>query len=226
MSTYEKVAAAALKTPELGKKYANSYSSVSLFTDAPDDLQIEVQRVDGNYKGADMPERGRFNVGEYETYAKRLQKMDQSLDKFAGKLGEAYAIVSNREVTAIDQVEDAAIGFGRALGINFGPKEATPTAKVRRILNVIAAEKAPEILQEAGKTISDADRKRVQDIVGRLGMSTDPEDLKLALRDLYARVVIDGKKDIRTGIATLNQYAGVKSDTRTAKMVNGVLVVQ
>jgi hypothetical protein len=226
MSTYEKVAAAALKTPELGKKYANSYAPVSLFTDAPDDLQIEVQRVDGNYKGTDVPERGRFNIGEYETYAKRLQKMDQGLDKFAGKLGEAYSIVSSGEATAIDQVEDAAIGFGRALGIKFGKDEATPSAKVRRILNVIAAEKAPEILQEAGKTISDADRKRVQDIVGRLGMSTDPEDLKLALRDLYARVVTDGKKDVRTGITTLNQYAGVKSDARTAKMVNGVLVIQ
>ena len=226
MSTYEKVAAAALKTPELGKKYANSYAPVSLFTDAPDDLQIEVQRVDGNYKGTDVPERGRFNIGEYETYAKRLQKMDQGLDKFAGKLGEAYSIVSSGEATAIDQVEDAAIGFGRALGIKFGKDEATPSAKVRRILNVIAAEKAPEILQEAGKTISDADRKRVQDIVGRLGMSTDPEDLKLALRDLYARVVTDGKKDVRTGITTLNQYSGVKSDARTAKMVNGVLVIQ
>lgn len=226
ISTYEKIAKEALKTPEFGEKYANSYAPVSLFADAPKDLQIEVQRVDGNYKGPDMPERGRFNVGEYETYAQRLQAMDRDLNKFADKLGEAYSIVSSGQVTTGDQIADAATGFARALGIKFGKDEATPSAKVRRILNVIAAEKAPQILQEAGKTISDADRERVKAIVGDLGLSTDPEDLKQALRDMYARIVDGGKADIRAGISTLNKYAGVKSQTRTAKMVDGRLVIE
>ena len=225
MSTYEKVAEAALKTPELGDKYSKSYAPVSLFTDAPKDFQIEVQRVDGNYKGSDMPERGRFNVGEYETYAARLQKMDQGLDKFANKIGEAYNLVQSDQVTTLDQIGDAATDLGNALGLKL-TSEMSPSAKVKRILNVIAAEKAPEILGEAGKTISDRDRERVTQIAGELTLTTPPATLKRALQEMYERVVVKGKTNVRTGITTLNQYSGVKSDARTAKMVNGVLVVQ
>lgn len=43
---------------------------------------------------------------------------------------------------------------------------------------------------------------------------------------MYNRVVVKGKRNVNNGIATLNQYAGVESDKRTAKMVNGVLVIQ
>ena len=39
-------------------------------------------------------------------------------------------------------------------------------------------------------------------------------------------VIPKGKRNVNNGIATLNQYAGVESDKRTAKMVNGVLVIQ
>lgn len=225
IGTYEKIAKEALKAPEFGDKYSKSYAPVSLFTDAPKDFQIEVQRVDGNYKGPDMPERGRFNVGEYETYAARLQKMDQGLDKFANKIGEAYNLVQSDQVTTLDQIGDAATDLGNALGLKF-TDEMSPSAKVKRILNVIAAEKAPEILGEAGKTISDRDRERVTQIAGELTLTTPPATLKRALEEMYQRVVVKGKTNVRTGITTLNQYSGIKSQTRTAKMVDGRLVIQ
>jgi len=225
MSTYEKIAKEIFKTPEYGEKYASSYDKISLFTDAPADLQIGVQRTNANYKGPDMPERGYFDVGQYETYANRLKRADQSLDAFGKQLATAYTIVDSGAVTTGGQISDAISDFSAALGITH-PSGASNTARVKRILNVVAAKKAPEILQEAGKTISDADRARVQEIVGRLGMIEPAENLKLALKDMYDFIVIDGKKDIRDGIATLNQYAGVKSPTRTAKMVDGKLVIQ
>jgi hypothetical protein len=43
---------------------------------------------------------------------------------------------------------------------------------------------------------------------------------------MYERVVVKGKTNVRTGITTLNQYSGIKSQTRTAKMVDGRLVIQ
>ena len=43
---------------------------------------------------------------------------------------------------------------------------------------------------------------------------------------MYDFIVVDGKKDVRDGISTLNQYAGIKSSKRTAKMVNGKLIIQ
>jgi len=225
MSTYEKVAKEIFKTPEYGEKYASSYDKISLFTDAPDDLQIGVQRTNANYKGPDRPGRGYFDLGQYETYANRLKRMDEGLDEFGKQLATAYTIVGSGKVTTGGQITDAISDFSAALGITH-PSGASDTARVKRILNVVAAKKAPEILQEAGKTISDADRARVQEIVGRLGLVEPAENLKLALRDMYDFIVVDGKKDVRDGISTLNQYAGIKSPTRTAKMVNGVLVIQ
>ena len=225
MSTYEKVAKEIFKTPEYGEKYASSYDKISLFADAPDDLQIGVQRTNANYKGPDRPGRGYFDLGQYETYANRLKRMDEGLDEFGNQLATAYTIVGSGKVTTGGQITDAISDFSAALGITH-PSGASDTARVKRILNVVAAKKAPEILQEAGKTISDADRARVQEIVGRLGLVEPAENLKLALRDMYDFIVVDGKKDVRDGISTLNQYAGIKSPTRTAKMVNGVLVIQ
>lgn len=129
------------------------------------------------------------------------------------------------QVTTLDQIGDAATDLGNALGLKL-TSEMSPSAKVKRILNVIAAEKAPEILGEAGKTISDRDRERVTQIAGELTLTTPPATLKRALQEMYERVVVKGKTNVRTGITTLNQYSGVKSDARTAKMVNGVLVIQ
>ena len=225
VSTYEKIAKELNKAPEYGKKYQSSNADISLFEDAPKEFQISVQRVDGNYKGPNMPERGRFNVGEYETYAKRLKDMDSGLDEFGKKIGTAYQIVQSDQVTTLNQIGDAAVDLGNALGLKF-TKEMSASARVKRILNVIAAEKAPEILGEAGKTISDRDRERVKVIAGELTLTTTPAGLKQALKEMYDRVVVKGKRNVNNGISTLNQYAGVESDKRTAKMVNGVLVIQ
>jgi len=205
-SEYNDVYKELTKKPEYGDMYASSYESISLFNDAPDDLQIGVQRVNANYKGPNAPTRGYFNPGEYDVYAGRLNSMKSGLDKTAAKLAEAYSIVNADETTTMDQIGDAAVGLGRALGIKIG-EGASPTAKVIRILNVISAERAPEILGEAGKTISDADRARVQDIVGRLEKFSDPETLKLALNDMYDTIVVGGYNDVNQGFSTLNMYA-------------------
>jgi len=226
MSTYDKVAAAAFKAPELGSKYAKSYESISLFTDAPKDLQISVQRVDNNYKGTDRPERGHFNKGEYADYFQKLKRMDGDIDKMANQLGEAYSIVTSGGVTTEKQLLQAAQSLGNALGLNI-TNQATPRAKVQYILKSIGAKKAPKILGEAGKTISDGDRERVDDIVGKLDTVTDPNTLGLAIEEVYDLIVNGGKKDIQEGLDMLNRYAGV-SDTKTkkattVKMVNGIL---
>lgn len=207
-SEYQDVYKELTKKPEYGDMYAGSYDKISLFDEAPDDLQIGVQRVNANYKGPNKPTRGYFNPGEYETYANRLTNMKSGLDKTADMLGQAYSIVKSGNVDAPGQIGDAISGFASAFGIRF-TDEATPSAKVRRILAVLSAQEAPRILGEAGKTISDQDRVRVTQIVGELGMSKDPRDLALALSELYDRIVVGGYSDINEGFANLNMYAGI-----------------
>ncbi len=212
-SEYNDVYKELSKKPEYGDMYASSYDDISLFNDAPDDLQIGVQRVNANYKGPSKPSRGYFNPGEYDVYAGRLNSMKSGLDKTGTKLAEAYSIVNAGETTTPKQIGDAVTSFGRAFGIKFG-EGATDRDKVLRIINVISAERAPEILGEAGKTISDADRVRVNAIVGTLGLTEDPEKLKEALNDIYDTIVIGGYKDVEQGFSTLNMYAGVTPQSR------------
>ena len=64
----------------------------------------------------------------------------------------------------------------------------------------------PSILQE-GKTISDLDRQRVEQIVGQLGLVEDPKTLQNALKEVYELIVVEGKRDVQEGLRNLNFYA-------------------
>lgn len=145
-----KIATELNKVPEYGDKYQSSNADISLFEDAPKEFQISVQRVDGNYKGPDMPERGRFNVGEYETYAKRLKDMDDGLNAFSDQIGEAYNVVQSDQTTTLNQVGDAATDLMSALGITSGD-DLSPSGRVKRILTVIAADQAPKNIRRSRK---------------------------------------------------------------------------
>jgi len=204
---YKKAAEAYFKTPEFGEKYQSKYTPISLFKDAPKDLQIDVANVNPNYKGPDAPKQGFFNVNQYDTYVQRLTRMDNGLNKIEKDLGKAYNIVKSGKVDAPGQIADSISSFAAAFGFQGGP-DATDKAKVLYVLDSIAAKKAPQILGEAGKTISDADRERVKAIVGKLETFSDPRTLQLALKEVYELIVVEGKQDIRDGLTTLNRYSG------------------
>lgn len=204
---YKKAAEAYFKTPEFGEKYMAKYTPISLFKDAPKDLQIDVANVNPNYKGPDAPKQGFFNVNQYDTYVQRLTRMDNGLNKIEKDLGKAYNIVKSGRVDAPGQIADSISSFAAAFGFQGSP-DATDKAKVLYVLDSIAAKKAPQILGEAGKTISDADRERVKAIVGKLETFSDPRTLQLALKEVYELIVVEGKQDIRDGLTTLNRYSG------------------
>ena len=206
-AVYKKAAEAYFKTPEFGEKYMSKYTPISLFKDAPKDLQIDVANVNPNYKGPDLPKQGFFNVNQYDTYLQRLTRMDNGLNKIEADLGKAYNIVKSGRVDAPGQISDSISSFAAAFGFQGSP-DATDKAKVLYVLDSIAAKKAPQILGEAGKTISDADRERVTKIVGKLETLSDPRTLQLALKEVYELIVVEGKQDIRDGLATLNKYSG------------------
>ena len=204
---YKKAADAYFETPEFGEKYMAKYTPISLFKDAPKDLQIDVANVNPNYKGPDAPKQGFFNVNQYDTYIQRLTRMDNGLNKIEKDLGKAYNIVKSGKVDAPGQIADSISSFAAAFGFQ-GGADATDKAKVLYVLDSIAAKKAPQILGEAGKTISDNDRERVKAIVGKLETFSDPRTLQLALKEVYELIVVEGKQDIRDGLTTLNRYSG------------------
>ena len=206
-SIYEKAAKAYFETPEYGEKYLASRENISLFNDAPDDLSISIARVNQNYKGPDMPKLGFYNAANYEDDFNKLQRVDRDLDKIANKLKTAFRITDDGKVDFFGQTADGVVSLARAFDIDLGDRKPTDTATVKYLLESVAAQKAPQILGEAGKTISDADRDRVTRIVGSLGPLTDRETLKLALKEVYELIVIEGKLDVQQGLTKLNRYA-------------------
>ena len=209
-STYEKVLAATIKTPEWGEKYLTKYEDIPLFNDAGDDFKIPVQRLNGNYKGPDKPKQGFFNPEKYDDYYGRFKRMDTGLNKVSDQLGKAFKISSDGKLNFGGQVADDIKGFAQAFGIGDGGK-ATDAAEVEYILNSVAAKNSPKILGEAGKTISDNDRLRVEAIIGKMKKTGSPAALRLALQEVYELIVVEGKRDIRQGLSTLNRYSGRKS---------------
>jgi len=195
------------KTKDFGEKYVGKYTDFSLFKDAPDDLKISVNMVNPNYKGTDLPDKGFFNPNQYDVYFKRLARMDKGLTRVEDQLNSVYNLAEQGKLTVGNQITDAATSFAKAFGLKFGKDEATDTAKVKYILRSLAAKNAPAILQEAGKTISDADRQRVEQIVGQLGLVEDPKTLQNALKEVYELIVVEGKRDVQEGLANLNFYA-------------------
>ena len=206
-SIYEKAAEAYFETPEYGEKYLAGRENISLFNDAPDDLTISIARVNQNYKGADMPKLGFYNASNYQDDFAKLQRVDRDLDKIAGKLSKAFRITDDGKVDFFGQTADGVKSLADAFGITLGDRKPTDTATVEYLLESIAAQKAPQILGEAGKTISDADRERVQKIVGNLKLFGSPERVKLAMQEVYELIVIEGKLDVQQGLTTLNRYA-------------------
>ena len=78
-------------------------------------------------------------------------------------------------------------------------------------------------MQEAGKTISDADRARVEQIVGQLRLVEDPKTLQNALKEVYELIVVEGKKNIQEGVNNLNFYAN-KSAPKQQNTYNDVVI--
>ena len=204
---YKKAADAYFETPEYGEKYLAKRENLKLFNDAPDDLSISIARVNQNYKGADMPKLGFYNASNYEDDFAKLQRVDKDLDKIAGKLSKAFRITDDGKVDFFGQTADGVKSLADAFGITLGDRKPTDTATVEYLLESIAAQKAPQILGEAGKTISDADRERVQRIVGNLKLFGSPQRVKLAMKEVYELIVIEGKLDVQQGLTTLNRYA-------------------
>ena len=207
-ATYEKVLAATMKTPEWGEKYLAKYEDIALFNGAGDDFKIPVQRLNGNYKGPDKPKQGFFNAEKYDDYYGRFKRMDTGLNKVSDQLGKAFKISSDGKLNFGGQVADDIKGFAQAFGLS--DQKATDKDQVLYILNSVAAKNAPKILGEAGKTISDSDRDRVQVIVGKLEKTSSPAALRLALQEVYELIVVEGKRDVRQGLSTLNRYSGRK----------------
>ena len=205
-SQYNSMLTAALKTPELGKKYLNKIDKLELFKDAPEIFQVAVQYGDGNYKGSDAPNKPLFR-GDKELVMKRFKSMRRDIDRGKAQFKELVGEINKEGVTVFQQTKDGVKAFASAFGVNL-KDDATSTQKIDLILKRIQSKWAPEILGESGKTISDADRERVAKIVGDLKFIQDEDALKDTIRRVFEDIIGGQERKLKDGLTAFNGLIG------------------
>ena len=182
--------------------YTDKTESIPLFEDAPDAFNITAFIQDPNAKG-DIPVK--LTNGSEAGLKAQFNASERALSKAEKELTRLTNIVSKQGITTQQQIAAYLNSFGRGLGINVD-QSLEPVAAAKIILKRIATQQAPEILGESGKTISDADRERVQEIVGKIGLlaDADPQVIMTKLKSVYGLIVESGRNNLDTAYNKLH----------------------
>jgi len=199
-SSYTSIVAEAMKTPKAKTLYdTKTPRKMELFGEGAGDLfTIETWRA--------LPNSGVENklVGTGDETYKALQNAARDIniakEKFITGMGLAEGVNIFR--FGVDKLDSLAstLGFNMREGI-------TPTQQLEFILDKLQAQNAPEILGEAGKTISDADRTRVAQIVGELRAGSSADEITYKLNQLFNDIIIKKERDILDALNTLDRYS-------------------
>ncbi len=202
---FHEIAKEVLETPEGKDKYRETPTKVKLFKNAEAGSMFEVNVAMINPNNPEMKGKNPLllqNSDEiYASFARMYKDNQKMKDKFVD-LGILTEDNRNVFTYSLDKINS----LGAAFGIKFSEEE-TESDKIIRILENLAMKKAPDILGESGKTISDADRERVERIVGQLKAFGDIRTQRARIQDLFNDIVIGAESDIIEGITNLDRYA-------------------
>ncbi len=200
-STFSSVVAEAMKTPEAAVYWdTKAPRKIELFGEGAGDMfTIEAWRA--------LPQSGKDNklVGSGQDAYEGLARAARDMAKARQKFGDAFGLIEGTSAFrfSLDKVDSLAAAFG----VNF--KEGTnSTEKLKLFLTKLQAKNAKEILGEAGKTISDADRALVADIVGNVDLFSNPELLEQKVTELFQEIIVKKEQDILDALTTLDRYSG------------------
>lgn len=201
-STWGSIVEAAMESPEAQELYLTSGRNINLIPGIDDELfSIRVFDADPNKNPGGQPLMSGDGQQQYEALARMARDNEKAKQKFVelGVLNEGTNVFRY----SVDKLNSLAAAFNVPIG-----DEATETDKMKKILTKLQATNAPAILGEAGKTISDADRQMVKDIVGDITIMSDPRLLAEKFEGLFNDIIMKADSDISQALSTLNRYTG------------------
>jgi len=188
----------------------DDYKAVSLIggsaDDVPPELQIFAAAADPNYGGLTPT---RYKLGETpETIVRRFTSYQAGLNRSEANMKELVELMQ-QGVTIPDQIFDKIGTFARNLGIEVGDGPMS-TTKARTLLKEISVRQATNILQESGKTLSDRDRKLVDELVGEIDFASADKDLILGkIKKIYYLTVQKPQENLNEAVTWLQDNAGI-----------------
>lgn len=197
------------KGVDLGDMW-DSYELTSLIggaaKDLPPELQVLAAPANANYKGL-TPTRYKL-AEDPEDVRLRFMGMQKSIDSGRQKF-ETLLKNLDAGVAVPDQILGGMKQALRNFGVPVGEMPST-VADAKRMLNNIAIDEATAILKESGKTLSDTDRERVIERVGKINWTSgDVELIKRQLKDIYELTVLKPQKNLDLAKGWLERNAGI-----------------
>ena len=189
-----------------------------MFADAEDYFNIPIQYADQNTVPQGQIASPRF-AGSEKDAINKLQELKSAGDRSEAEFKKIANLLSRTDLTRQTQAVSALKQFARGFGIKLGAvrdengeivDEPTVEAQLNFYLTKIQAEEASNILQEAGKTLSDKDRQMVKEIVGEIGVlirdGADKELIVQKMNNLYGRIVGTKRRKLQQGAQALFSY--------------------
>ncbi len=217
---YKDYAKAAIAAAGKKKFYQSKAVDVPLFAEAPKGLSFKAQLIDGNVAPAGTAP---LFIDSSKRVVGMIQNMERKVDYNAKQFEELANLLNETDVDILDQSRSAIKQTLRNFGLNIG--DTDPVKKIKTIMQRLQATNAAEILQESGKTLSDADRKFVREIVGDVNfLEGDEAVLRGKLSNLFNVIVKRGRENIKDAYDTLGAH-GVNID-RTNITAQGTTMVK
>ena len=192
-------------------EYSDKTSDIMLFAGADDAFKLKTYLPKPEF--TNLPSRA-VSASEIGRVEREITNGIEQLDNLDGKFQRLFESFERTPPQAWNQITSFLGGLTRSAGIGL-PDEFNDLANKendvqfqRRFSEYLGTRYAPQILQEAGKTISDADRQRVQQIVGEIALLNDPAATAARLRDLHEFIVIAGRKNMETAMLNLAENGG------------------
>ena len=197
------------KAPE--SNYGEGLETLTLFEDKDGPVEMKVRFPKAGFEN--LPTKA-ASSDQIEGALSGLNARRAKLDQVESRFQEFSNSFSNTPPTLIPQAITAVGELTRAIGFlpitNF--KQAVEgeddVQKQKRFLQWVSTSYAPEILQEAGKTISDADRVRVNQLVGEIKALSDPRAIAARVNQLHGLIIQSSRAKLSQGYEMLNRVGG------------------
>jgi len=200
-ATYTDMTKSLIAAQGKNKTYIESPKSVPLYDGA--DFKLDVFYANPN-TGGDA--KNRLATSPKIAFAE-LERMEKGLQRGEEKFGKIAQLLAQTDITIPNQLQSTVTQIARNFGIKSPDSTTTPIKQLQNLLKEIGARNAAAILGETGKTLSDNDRKLVDDIIGKIDFSSgDKDELVRKLNRLYTQIQSAKRDQINQGYSTLRSF--------------------
>ena len=197
------------KAPE--SPYMEKPDDLLLFEDKDGKVEVKVrmpkagnEHLPSKFASSDQAETA---ISKLDSKRERIDQTESRFNEFAQSFSETPPQFAPQAITSVIQFTRA-LGFLPIKNFEEAVKGENDVQKQKRFLEWVATSYAPEILQESGKTISDADRGRVAALVGEIKALSDPVQVAARVNQLHKLIIQSSRVKLAEGYRAVNRLSG------------------